>query len=136
DYRLTMMHLTRCALWIGAVAALIVARPEAQSSGTLTGRVTETAGIPRTNYPARTRVRLPRAALADAAHARLLSGGKEVPAQFGVESSYPDGSVEWLTLDFNVALAPRESAAYVLEYGAEVRRALDPRGLTLMQDAD
>jgi hypothetical protein len=66
----------------------------------------------------------------------LLSGGKEVPAQFGVESSYSDGSVQWLTLDFNVALAPRESAAYVLEYGADVKRALDARGLSLAQDAD
>ncbi len=131
-----IMDAAKCALWIGAAVALVVARPAAQSSGKLTVRVAETAGIRRTNYPAVTRVRFPRAALADAAHARLLSGGKEVPAQFGVESSYPDGSVQWLTLDFNVALAPRESAAYELEYGADVTRALDARGLSVAQDAD
>jgi len=131
-----IMDIPKCALWIAAAATLVVARPAAQSSGRVTVRVTETAGIRRTNYPATTRVRFPRAALADAAHVRLLSSGKEVPAQVGVESSYPDGSVEWLTLDFNVALAPRESAAYVLEYGADIKRSVEARGLSVTQDAD
>jgi len=128
---LKIMLCVLCVLWRENVS-----HPAAQSTSSFTVRVAETAGIRRTNYPASTRVRFPRTALADAAHARLLSGGKEVPAQFGVESSYPDGSVEWLTLDFNVALAPRESAAYVLEYGVDVRRALEARGLSLTQDAD
>jgi hypothetical protein len=116
-----------CGEYFGSLAA--------QSTSALTVRVAETAGIRRTNYPASARVRVPRAALADIGHARLLFDGKDVPAQFGVESSYTDGSIQWLTVDFNVSLAPRESAAFVLEYGAGVKQGAAGRGLTVSEDA-
>jgi hypothetical protein len=122
--------------WILTALLLIAAHPAAQSSSSLAVRVSETAGIRRNNYPARARVRFPPGALVDAAHVRLLADGKEIPVQSGVESSYADGSVQWLTLDFNVSLGPRETSAFVLEYGAGVQPAVAGRGLTVAQDAE
>jgi hypothetical protein len=124
------------SLAIAAAFALIGVHPVAQSSSSLTVRVSETAGIRRNNYPAGARVHFQRGALADATHVRLLSDGKEIPVQSGIESSYPDGSVQWLTLDFNVSLGPRETAALVLEYGADVKQAIAGRGLTVTEGAD
>ena len=118
-------------------AALMAADPAAQPRQSFPVLVTETAGIRRNLYPTNARVHPQRGALADAKHARLMSsGGAEVPAQIAVESSYTDGSVQWLTVDFNVSLGPRESATYVLEYGADVKAGVAPRGLTVSQDAD
>jgi hypothetical protein len=80
------------------------------------------------------RVHLLKGVLSDSAHARVLAAGKEVPAQFGVESSYPDGSVEWLTADFNVSIGPREQLPFTLEYGDGVKSDVFPRGLVVSQD--
>ena len=131
-----MKARVRWTLWIGAAIALVAVRPAAQSTKSLTVRVTETAGIRRTTYPTNARVRFQSGALSDSAHVRLLADGKEVPAQYAAESSYPDGSVQWLTVDFNVSLGPRETAAYVLEYGGGVQQAAPGRGLTVAEDAD
>jgi hypothetical protein len=110
--------------------------PRAQSGNSMDLRVVESAGIRRNNYPAGTRIHLLRGVLGDTAHARLLSDGKEVAAQFGAESSYPDGSVQWLTVDFNVSLGPHEEAVFKLEYGGTVKAEAAPRGLAVAQDAN
>ena len=119
--------------WLLLTAAYPAAAPV---TGVLAVRVSETAGIRRNNYPASARIHFQRGALLGAAHVRLLADGKEVPAQLGVESSYSDESVQWLTLDFNVSLAPREAALFTLEYGGDVNPAAEGRGLTVSQDAD
>jgi hypothetical protein len=113
---------------------LASAAARAQSSNVLNLRVAETAGIRRNMYPATARVHLPKGVLSDSAHARLMADGKEVPAQFGVESSYPDGSAQWLTADFNVSIGPREQLPFTLEYGDSIKSAVVPRGLIVSQD--
>jgi len=124
--------LLRCALF---VAVVVVAR--AQETSTLQIRVAETAGIRRGTYPTSTRIKFPRGRLPDARQTVLLLDGKPVQAQFGAESSYSDGSVEWLTLDFNPSVGPREEATYTLEYGPNARRGPASRGLEVsrVQDA-
>ncbi|HEV3217235.1 MAG TPA: hypothetical protein VGZ27_16005 [Vicinamibacterales bacterium] len=126
--------------WRGSLAAvlgfyLVSAAPRAQSTNVVNLRVAETSGIRRNTYPATARVHLQSGVLSDPAHARLLADGREVPAQFGVESSYPDGSVQWLTADFNVSIGPRETLPFTLEYGDSIKSAVVPRGLTVSQDS-
>ena len=106
-----------------------------QSTNSIVLRVAETAGIRRTSYPAGTRLKLAKGALSDITHARLMSGTTEMPAQFTVASSYPDGSVEWLDVDFNVSLAPREEVRLTLEYGPQVTAQATARGLAVAQEA-
>jgi hypothetical protein len=114
---------------------LMPAALRAQGRHSVDVRVTETAGIRRTTYPTASRIHFERGALADPAHVRLIAGGKDVPAQVGVESRYPDGSIQWLTVDFNVSLGPLEQSAFQLEYGDGVEPAPLPRGLSVVEDA-
>ena len=134
---MTQRTISRLLL-AGAFVCSFVAGPSlrAQASKTLDIRVKEAAGIRRTTYPAGARIRFASGALADAAHVRLLSKAGEVPAQVTAESTWPDGSVQWLWVDFNVSLGPLEEAAYQLEYGGAVTAGAAPRGLTVTQDAD
>ena len=97
--------------------------------------VTETAGIRRAAFPTAARVHFDRGALAAAQNARLTLGGKETPAQFTAESKWPDGSVEWLAIDWNTTIGPDEKQAFTLEYGAGLASAL-PRGLSVSEDAE
>ncbi len=115
---------------------LLTADPKAQSTKSLDIRVREATGIRRTTYPTTARIRFVAGALADAAHARLLSKGAEVPAQFTAESTWPDGTVQWLWVDFNVSLGPLEEGSYLLEFGETVKAEAAARGLAVMQDAD
>jgi hypothetical protein len=109
--------------------------PAAQSQKPITIRVSETASIRRTSYPSNARVHFERGVLQDAAHVRLMSGANEVAAQIAAESLYPDGSVQWLAVDFNTSLGPRETAEFRLEFGDDIKRNVEPRGLALMEDA-
>jgi YetA-like protein len=134
--KLSMSAPVKFAAVVAAALALADVRPWAQSRQSLSVAVTETAGIRRAAYPTLARVRFDRGTLADAAHVRLMSNGMEVPGQFGAEASYPDGSVQWLTVDFNASLGPHETANYQLEYGAQIEHRESARGLTVSQDGE
>lgn len=98
--------------------------------------VTETAGIRRTGFPVDARVLFPRAVLRTSGTVRLMQNGKEVPAQYSAESQWPDGSVEWLNVDFNASLGPSEKLDYQLEYGEGVAPAESPKGLAVEAGGD
>jgi hypothetical protein len=118
------------------LVAIAVALPHAQTA--ISSRhidVSETAGIRRTEYPVTARVELARGALRDASNARLKVTD-EVPAQFSPETTWDDGSVRVLSVDFNVSLGPAERRRYVLEFGPDVRQAVSGRGLSVTDEAD
>lgn len=98
--------------------------------------VQETAGIRRTQFPARALVPLPQGALRDETHVRLLLGATAVPAQSSAATRWPDGSLRELVVDFNASPGPHETQAYVLEYGDSVAAAAPARGLTVVSEAD
>ena len=108
---------------IGAVAAvvLLVSGMSAQTRHSVVLHVNESAGIRRTAYPVNARVPLPRGALTDGAKTRLMLDGKEIPGQMLPETMlWPDGSIQWLQVDFNASIGPRETAQYELQYGEGV----------------
>jgi hypothetical protein len=107
-----------------------------QARHAITIRITETAGIRRSAYPVNARVPFGAGALRDASHARLLINGAEVPVQLGVESSWPDGSIRSLAVDFNATIGPGEHTAAQLEYGDDVKSAAVARGLSVAETAD
>jgi hypothetical protein len=116
--------------------AITVAIPHAQTS--VSSRqidISETAGIRRTEYPVNARLELPRGALRNASNARLKVTD-EVPAQFTAETSWDDGSVRALNVDFNASLGPGERRQYVLEFGRDVKAAVFGRGLSVTEEAD
>ena len=90
--------------------------------------VKETAGIWRFFYPVNARMPFPRGELTDAAGVKLRLDEMEIPAQYTVESRWPDGSVQWLAIDFNTSIGPAEMQTYRLEFGQAVTVQNDPHG--------
>lgn len=115
---------------------LVVCCMEAQTVSRIGIHVAETAGIRRTGFPVDARVSFARGALHSERTVRLVQNSKEVPAQYSVESQWPDGSVEWLNVDFNVNAAPGEKLDYQLEYGDQISPGEAPKGLTVEAGGD
>src|SRR5688500_17734738 len=94
------------ALLLLIAAMFPAAQPAAPEVALVTLTVSETAGIRRTEYPVGARVELPRGALAAPADAALRLNGADVPAQFTVDTTWPDGSIRALQIDFNASIGP------------------------------
>lgn len=98
--------------------------------------ISETAGLRRFGYPVTASLETPRGGLANAEAARLLdAAGQEVPAQFTAMSTWNDGSVRKLDVDFVSNLAPLESQSFRVETDASPRPALS-KGLTVTEIAE
>jgi hypothetical protein len=99
-------------------------------------RVREVGGIRRTQFPVTAHVPFPRGVLRDPANVKLLNNQAEVPEQATVETRWPDGSVQWLSMDLNVTIGPNESQTYALQYGEGVQSETAVRGLMVAEEAD
>lgn len=125
--------------WMAAAlaASTTTVSLQAQTHGEVNLHVKDTAGIRRGNYPVNARVPFPKGLVKDPAHVRLTLDDKEVPAQIATESRWPDESVQWLAIDFNVvAIAPMEEQTYQVEYGDDVKATPLARGLSVSETAD
>lgn len=121
-----------------ALASGVLAAPPttAQPADRTALHVEETTGIRRFNYPVDARVPFRQGSLPDAGTVRLLRDGTELPAMFTALARWPDGSVQWLAVNFNVSIGPLETATFQVEYGPSVRSAAEARrGLTLSEAA-
>lgn len=116
---------------IGITLLILCGAAPAQTGRSVELSLRETAGIRRTTYPVNARVPLTKGALSDPAKSRLILADAEVPAQIAAESKWPDGSVEWLTVDFNSSVGPLESLRYRLEYGDGVQAKAVATGLNV-----
>ena len=137
------MKAPLCVLLALTGLAPVAANAAAQSASqatmqptTVAIHVREIGGIRRSAFPVTARVPLPRAALTDTAHARLLLKDAEVPVQVTATSRWPDGSLQWVDVDFNVSPGPGDFVDYVLEYGPGVSAAAVARGLSVVEEAD
>ena len=99
--------------------------------------VEETQGIRRFFYPVDARVPFASGELSNSENVRLLSDGTEIPATYTALESWPDGSVQWLGVNFNMSIGPLGAASFEVEYGPSVRSVVtSPRGLTVADDVD
>jgi len=74
-------------------------------------------------WPITTGVALPRGAIFSPRRARLLApDGAEIPAQTGVRARWPDGSIQWLSLDFRADVSGAAPVPLTLEFGPDVKR--------------
>ena len=122
--------------WSALIVFALLARGLAQAPASVTVNVSESGGMRRTQFPVTARVPLPRAALTDPANVRLLLGQTEVASQPAADARWPDGSIQWLAVDFNATIGPLESQAYTLQYGAGVKSDAAARGLAVAEDGD
>ncbi len=96
------------------------------SAGEVRFTVAEPAGIERRQWPVTSGIPLAAGTMTPALSqtaALYTSDGREVPLQTEVLSKWPDGSVRWLLLDFQVDLSAKESRDFTLRYGPDIRRA-------------
>lgn len=122
-----------CAAFV-TLSAVVAAAQSAPVSIPI--HVTEVGGIRRTQFPVTVRVPFPRGALRDPSNVKLLNNQTEVPSQPSAEARWPDGSVQWLSLDLNATVGPNESQTYSLQYGDGVKSEAAVRGLSVTEDAD
>ncbi len=86
--------------------------------------VEEPSGVLRQQWPVTSGIPLAQGALCDDQAAALFDpSGREMPLQTETLARWPDGSVRWLLLDFQIDLAAREKKTLVLRFGPGVRRA-------------
>ena len=122
-----------CAVLVVLSAAVVAAQNPPSS---IPVHVSEVGGIRRTQFPVTARIPFPRGVLKDPSSIRLLSNQMEVPGQASVDSRWPDGSIQWLSVDLNVTIGPNESQTYSLQYGEGVKSEAAARGLMVSEDAD
>ena len=85
--------------------------------------VEETAGVARLGSPVTTGIPFPQGFLQKEENVRLLDPtGRELPLQTRVLGLWPDKSIRWLLLDFQVDLVAHEAGRYFLEIAPKVKR--------------
>lgn len=98
--------------------------------------VEEPVGADRRQWPVCFGVPLPIGELVSADQVRLLDPqDREIPGQFQPTGYWADGTVKWLTVDFQADVGPGRRVAYVLEYGNDVRPRPFPTSL-VVEDRD
>lgn len=106
------------------LAAILLTLPQCVKGAAVGLVVEEPSGVGRKGWPVTSGVPFARGALADPAAAALFGpDGKEMPLQTEALARWPDGSVRWLLLDFQVDLAPNEKKAFELRHGPGVARS-------------
>jgi len=89
--------------------------------------VQQPSGIPRKRCPLTCGVPFPEGLLRDVNGLRLESGsGEGIPLQVARTASWPDGSVKWTLLDFQVDLEPTERKLLNLRFGEGINREAEP----------
>ncbi|MBQ15971.1 MAG: hypothetical protein CMJ65_02475 [Planctomycetaceae bacterium] len=87
--------------------------------------VTEPAGVTHHSAPVTSGVPFAQGELRSADAVALFLAGPEqrrVPLQTEILSRWPDASVKWLLLDFQIDLQPDQKSDFVLRYGKHVSR--------------
>ena len=106
-------------------------------AGELRLTVEEPAGVPRQQWPVSSGVPLAKGELRDDQAAMLLdAAGREVPLQMETLVRWPDGSIRWLLLDFQIDLAAKQKKALTLRYGPAVHRAAVEQPVRVAKQAD
>ena len=106
------------------LCAVLMLPASSASAAVMKITVEEPSGVDRKAWPVTSGVPLAEGALKDPAAAALFSaGGRELPLQTEVLARWPDGSVRWLLLDFQVDLAAKQTKSLSLRYGENVQRA-------------
>lgn len=103
------MKFTLVGGWLFCAAILHASAPDVVLT------VDEPSGVARAGWPITSGVPFAQGALADAKRVTLQGAdGRGVPLQADVLARWPDGSVRWLLVDFQVDLAAKEKKSFTL----------------------
>jgi len=106
-------------------------------SGEIRLAVEEPAGVERQQWPVSSGVPFAQGALREEQATALFdAAGSELPLQTETLVRWPDGSVRWLLVDFQIDLAAKQKKTLTLRYGPEVRRAPVQNPVRITKRAD
>lgn len=118
------MIKTRLSFLTCCVSALVTS---AVLAGEIALTVTEPSDVQRTGWPVTSGIPLAPGELRSDRQTALFDNNEvEVPLQTEILSRWPDGSIRWLLLDFQVDLAANQSQKFSLHYGADIERSEVP----------
>lgn len=119
--RVTLVLLLLCQL-----------APTFAEDKTVSLTVAEPTGVARSDWPVTSGIPFAQGELRrDRLTALFNADGEELPLQTEVLNRWPDGSVKWLLLDFQMSLAAHESQTLTLRYGPHVTRTAVPDPIVL-----
>ncbi len=126
--------------WMIVVLLFLPAAAAPFSPGTLAAEVPltveEPSGVERSQWPVTSGIPFAQGALVgDQAAALFDAAGSEIPLQTESLARWPDGSVRWLLLDFQIDLAAKQKKALTLRYG-DVRRAAVEKPIRVTRQPD
>ncbi|NUQ64713.1 MAG: hypothetical protein HUU20_19800 [Pirellulales bacterium] len=108
---------------VPAALAALALSASSVSAGSVRLTVKEPSGIERQQWPVTSGIPLAQGAVNDPQSVALAAeDGGRVPLQTHVLARWPDGSIRWLLVDFQLDLQPSQSRAFTLEYGAGIQR--------------
>ncbi|MBM4045144.1 MAG: hypothetical protein FJ279_08520 [Planctomycetes bacterium] len=111
--------------------------PRPQMDGVIPLPIEEPDGITRRGFPVTQGVPFPRGILRDVNRVRLLDeDGRESDLQARPLAHWPDGSIKWLLVDFQVDVAAKRTRTCRLEYGPAVQRREPKAKLAVRQEPD
>ncbi|NQT38791.1 MAG: hypothetical protein HQ581_14950, partial [Planctomycetes bacterium] len=118
-------------------AVMVAPFSPAAPAGEVPLTVEEPSGVARTQWPVTSGIPFARGALLDdRATALFDAAGNEIPVQTEPLARWPDGSVRWLLLDFQLDLAANEKKSVTLRYGSAVRRAAIEKPIRVTRQPD
>jgi len=122
--------------WIRLSLVLLLVAT-ASLAGEVRLSVDEPAGVERRQWPVTSGIPLAQGALRDDGAAALFDeAGGEVPLQTESLARWPDGSIRWLLLDFQIDLSAKQKKTFSLRYGPSVHRAAVEKPVRVTKQAN
>lgn len=120
---------------LGTEEPIVAAAELPAASGKIPLTVEEPAGVDRKEWPVSSGIPLAEGALRDDQAVMLEdSTGRELPLQTETLVRWPDGSIRWLLVDFQIDLTAKEKKSLTLRYGPTVRRAAVEKPVLVTKD--
>ena len=115
---------------------LIIFSSQAQAqSAEISLTVEEPTGTDRIGWPVTSGIPLARNSLKNMESAALFTvDGRQIPLQTEALSLWPDGSIRWLLLDFQIDLKAGEKKNLLLRYGPDTKRSAVANPVRVEQD--
>ena len=136
-YGTIVLLLSAHAFSQGAVSPssvnLSVTERASTKTNTFEVSVQEQSGIRRFGYPVNAQVPFRKGTLSSSDQVRLSQNKTELPAQYGVQSRWEDGTIQWMTIDWNISIGPLEKALFSVDYGPNVKRSRKATGLLVTE---
>jgi len=128
-----MMSLRNSATTV----AILLAAASVVQAGAVPITVEEPSGVDRQSWPVTSGIPFAQGSLTEADQVVLATdAGQQLPLQTETLSTWPDGSIRWLLLDFQIDLKAKQRRTLELRFGTGVTSTAVPDPVSIRQEDD